>query len=155
MSNRYPAAMAALALLLGAAVSSAAMAATTVVKMKYDEDSGDLYFEPAKVAIEAGDTVVWLQDDADNEHNVAAYPDLIPAGTQPFESQMMTRLGESWSMTFDVEGSYFYHCHPHEAAGMKGLIVVGRESLPEEFRRPETGEMSHGHGDEDGHHGHD
>ncbi|MBT7292348.1 MAG: hypothetical protein HN838_07430 [Rhodospirillaceae bacterium] len=141
------AASAALAALIGLGVSTAAQADTTVVKMKFDEDSGDFLFEPAKVMINPGDTVVWLQDDADNEHNVAAYPNLIPEGAQPFESQMMTRVGESWSMTFDTEGSYFYHCHPHEAAGMKGLIVVGRESLPEEFRKPEAGDMSHDHGD--------
>ena len=144
------AASAALALLIGVAVSTVATVAyaeTAVVQMKFDEDSGDLYFDPAKVIINQGDTVVWLQVDADNEHNVAAYPSLIPEGTQPFESQMMTRVGESWSMTFDKVGSYFYHCHPHEAAGMKGLIVVGRESLPEEFRKPKAGDMSHDHGD--------
>ena len=144
------AASAALALLIGVAVSTVATVAyaeTAVVQMKFDEDSGDLYFDPAKVIINQGDTVVWLQVDADNEHNVAAYPSLIPEGTQPFESQMMTRVGESWSMTFDKVGSYFYHCHPREAAGMKGLIVVGRESLPEEFRKPKAGDMSHDHGD--------
>jgi len=144
------AASAALALLIGVAVSTVATVAyaeTAVVQMKFDEDSGDLYFDPAKVFINPGDTVVWLQVDADNEHNVAAYPSLIPEGTQPFESQMMTRVGESWSMTFDKVGSYFYHCHPHEAAGMKGLIVVGRESLPEEFRKPKAGDMTHDHGD--------
>jgi len=138
-----------LALMIGAGISAAAKADTAVIKMKFDEDSGDLYFEPAKVTINPGDTVVWLQDDADNEHNVAAYPNLIPEGTQLFESQMMTRVGESWSMTFDRVGSYFYHCHPHEAVGMKGLIVVGRESLPEEFRKAKAGEMSHDHGDGD------
>lgn len=143
------AATAALALAIGAGVSAAAKADTAVIKMKFDEASGDLYFEPAKVTIEPGDTVVWLQDDADNEHNIAAYPNLIPEGTQPFVSQMMTRVGESWSMTFDKVGSYFYHCHPHEAAGMKGLIVVGRESLPEEFRKAKAGDMSHDHGDGD------
>ena len=143
------AATAALALAIGAGVSAAAKADTAVIKMKFDEASGDLYFEPAKVTIEPGDTVVWLQDDADNEHNIAAYPNLIPEGTQPFVSQMMTRVGESWSMTFDKVGSYFYHCHPHEAAGMKGLIVVGRESLPEEFRKARAGDMSHDHGDGD------
>jgi plastocyanin len=141
------AATAALALIIGAGVATAAKADTTVIKMKFDDDSGDHYFEPAKVTINPGDTVVWLQDDVDNEHNVAAYPNLIPEGTEPFESQMMTRVGESWSMTFNQEGSYFYHCHPHEAAGMKGLIVVGRESLPEEFRKAKSGEMSHDHGD--------
>ena len=144
------AATAALAVLIGAGISAASMADTAVVKMKFDEDSGDLYFEPAKLTINPGDTVVWLQDDADNEHNVAAYPSLVPEGTEPFESQMMTRVGESWSMTFDTVGSYFYHCHPHEAAGMKGLIVVGRESLPEEFRKAKAGEMSHDHGDDHG-----
>ena len=148
------AATAALAMLIGASVSTIAVADTTVIKMKFDENSGDLYFEPAKVTIKPGDTVVWLQYDSDNEHNVVAYPNLIPEGTQPFESQMMTRIGESWSMTFDTEGSYFYHCHPHEAAGMKGLIVVGRKSLPEEFRKPKTGDMSHDHGgDGDDDHG--
>ena len=149
MKHRKLAATTVLALMIGAGISTAAMADTAVIKMKFDEDSGDLYFEPAKVTINPGDTVVWLQDDVDNEHNVAAYPNLIPEGVQPFESQMMTRVGESWSMTFDKVGSYFYHCHPHEAAGMKGLIVVGRESLPEEFRKARAGDMSHDHGDGD------
>ena len=147
--NKYAklAAATAVAVSVGAGMSIAAKADTAVVKMKFDEDSGDLYFEPAKITINPGDTVVWLQDDADNEHNVAAYPSFIPEGTEPFESQMMTRVGESWSMTFVKEGSYFYHCHPHEGAGMKGLIVVGRESLPEEFRKATPGDMTHDHGD--------
>ena len=141
------AATVALTLAIGVGAATAAKADTTVVKMKFDEDSGDFIFEPAKLTINPGDTVVWLQDDADNEHNVAAYPSMIPEGTEPFESHMMKRVGESWAMTFTQEGSYFYHCHPHEAAGMKGLIVVGRESLPEEFRKPKAGDMSHDHGD--------
>ena len=148
--NKYGklATTAALALLVGLGVSATAEADTTVVKMKFDEDSGDFLFEPAKVMINPGDTVVWLQDDADNEHNVAAYSDKIPEGTSPFVSPMMGKAGDSWVMTFDAEGSYFYHCHPHEAAGMKGLIVVGRTSLPEEFRKPQDGDMSHAqHGD--------
>ncbi|MBT5677704.1 MAG: plastocyanin, partial [Rhodospirillaceae bacterium] len=57
------AASAALAALIGLGVSTAAQADTTVVKMKFDEDSGDFLFEPAKVMINPGDTVVWLQDD--------------------------------------------------------------------------------------------
>lgn len=125
----------------------AASAETFVVKMKLDDESGEFRFEPAKLEIDPGDTVVWLQADTDNEHNVAAYPDRIPHGTGPFESPMLDELGEAWARTFDVPGSYFYHCHPHEAAGMRGLVVVGRESLPEEFRQPKPSEMSHHHGD--------
>ncbi len=145
--TRYGKLAAAMGFAIAIGVATAAKAETTVIKMKYDDDSGDLYFKPAKVTISPGDTVVWLQDDPDNEHNVAAYPGMIPEGTEPFESQMMKRVGESWAMTFTQVGSYFYHCHPHEAAGMKGLIVVGRESLPEEFRKPKAGDMSHDHGD--------
>lgn len=140
------------ALALGAtSMAGTASAESHVVKMKFDDDSGEVYFEPAKVTVQPGDTVVWIQADADNEHNVAAYPDRIPHGAAPFESPMLEDLGESWARTFDVPGSYFYHCHPHEAAGMRGLVVVGRESLPEEFRRPAPGEMSHDHGEGHGH----
>jgi len=129
-----------------AGLSNTAAAASYVIKMKFNDDTGDLYFEPASLKIQPGDTVVWIQDDEDNEHNIAAYPSKIPAGTDPFLSPMMTKVGETWSQTFTKVGSYFFHCHPHEAAGMRGLIIVGRQSLPEEFRRPEAGEMQHDHG---------
>ena len=129
-----------------AGLSSAALAETYTVKMKFNDDTGDFYFEPANLKIQPGDTVVWIQDDPDNEHNVAAYPDKIPAGTEPFVSPLTDKPGDTWSQTFTKVGSYFYHCHPHEAAGMRGLVVVGRQSLPEEFRRPKPGEMKHDHG---------
>jgi plastocyanin len=113
--------------------------------MTYDEEAGSFAFKLARLEIAPGDTVIWINDDPLNEHNVAAYPDRIPAGPEPFESPMFMRLGESWSATFTVPGSYYYHCHPHEAV-MRGLIVVGRESSPEEFRALEPGEMEHEHG---------
>ena len=145
---------------LAAALPQAASAETVIVKMMFNEDTGDFLFEPARIEIAPGDMVVWRQDDADNEHNVVAYPDRIPAGSEPFEGAMLTKLGETWSLRFDTVGSYFYHCHPHEEAGMRGLVVVGRESLPEEFRQPKAGDMSHDHDgqdadDEDGGHGGD
>jgi plastocyanin len=98
-----------------------------IVRMKFDDETGDLYFAPARLEIAPGDTVTWIQDDDINEHNVAAYPDRIPKGSEPFEGPMLTEKGQSWSATFGVPGSYYYHCHPHEAV-MRGLIVVGRES---------------------------
>jgi len=113
--------------------------------MIYDEATGALACEPARLEIAPGDTVIWINDDPDNEHNVAAYPDRIPQGVEPFESPMFTRPGESWSTTFTMPGSYYYHCHPHEAV-MRGFIVVGHESASEEFRALEPGEMEHEHG---------
>jgi plastocyanin len=134
---------------LAVTLPHAASAETVVVSMKFNEDTGDFVFEPARIVIAPGDTVVWRQDDSDNEHNVVAYPDRIPEGTEPFEGTMLTALGETWRMRFEKPGSYFYHCHPHEEAGMRGLVVVGRESLPEEFREPRAGEATHAHHGQD------
>ena len=54
-------------------------------------------------------------------------------------------------MTFALSGTYRYHCHPHEEVGMKGVIIVDRESRPDEFRKvtsPETHQHSAGSDDD-------
>lgn len=127
-----------------------AAAETYVVVMRIDDATGDFAYQPERLEIEPGDTVVWIQADPDNEHNVAAYPSRIPKRAEPFVSPLMTVPGETWSYTFTVPGSYYYHCHPHEAL-MRGLVVVGRESMPDEFRQSEPGEMSHDHHDDQEH----
>lgn len=127
-----------------------AAAETYVVVMRIDDGTGDFAYQPERLDIEPGDTVIWVQADPDNEHNVAAYPSRIPKGAEPFVSPLMTVPGETWSYTFTVPGSYYLHCHPHEAV-MRGLVVVGRESTPDEFRESEPGEMSHDHGDNQEH----
>lgn len=124
---------------------STANAVEYTIKMKFDDASGRVYFDKSRLAIQPGDTVKWVQDDADNPHNVAAYPTRIPSGTLPFESPMLTKTGEAWSMTFLKEGTYEYHCHPHEAVGMRATIVVGRESTPEEFRKDSHDGGDHKH----------
>ena len=124
---------------------STAYAVEYTIKMKFDAISGRVYFDKSRLVIQPGDTVNWVQDDADNPHNVAAYPTRIPFGTKPFESPMLKKKGEAWSMTFRKEGTYEYHCHPHEAVGMRATIVVGRESTPEEFRKDSHGGREHKH----------
>ncbi len=119
-------------------------AAEYVVKMKFNEDLGKVFFEPMRLEIKLGDRVTWIQEDTDNPHNVVSYPDGIPKAAKLFQSPMMKRRGEQWSMLFDTPGTYKYHCHPHEAVGMKGVVVVERESRPDEIRTPMTGEHSHG-----------
>lgn len=123
---------------------TAANAAVYVIKMKFNQDTGKLNFERASLKIQPGDTVTWVQDDPDNEHNVVAYPSRIPAGTKPFQGPML-KMGTKWSMTFTKVGTYEYHCHPHEAVGMRGTIIVGRASRPDEFRKAKAGEHEHGH----------
>ncbi len=134
---------------LALVLSSAPRAAEYFVKMKFDEDAGKVYFEPRRIDVKLGDIVTWVQQDTDNEHNVVSYPNGIPKGAELFQSRMMKNKGDSWSMKFDRPGTYNYHCHPHEAVGMKGMVVVERESTPEEMRSSRPGEHMHsggGHG---------
>jgi plastocyanin len=114
--------------------------------MKFNEETGAVYFEPRVLKIKSGDTVTWLQEDAVNEHNVVTYPDGIPKGTTLFESPMMYKKGENWSRKFTKSGTYRYHCHPHEAIGMQAIVIVDRESRGDELREARTGEHSHGTG---------
>lgn len=130
--------------MLASAVFATADAAEYVVKMKFDETAGKVFFEPGVLKIKSGDTVTWVQEDNVNEHNVITYPDGIPKGTGMFESPMMRRSGEQWSRTFGKSGTYRYHCHPHEAVGMRGVVIVDRESRPDELRAMQPGEHMHG-----------
>ena len=134
------------AALLTLAALSPASAADYVVEMKSDPVTSLGVFEPKQLTIQPGDKVTWVQKDGYSRHNVAAYPDRIPEGTTPFESPTMSKVGQQWSMTFRKEGTYEYHCHPHEKDGMRGVVIVGRPSRPEELRKLRPGDMYHDHG---------
>ncbi|MCH8863665.1 MAG: hypothetical protein IID51_14345, partial [Proteobacteria bacterium] len=116
-----------------------------IVRMLFDEETGDLLFEPARLEIKSGDTVTWIQVDEFNEHNAVSYPDGIPRGAELFEGPLLNEVGQKYSVTFTTSGTYRYHCHPHEAAGMRGVIIVDRESLAGEFREADPSEV-HDHG---------
>lgn len=125
--------------------SSPAMAEEYIVKMVTDKDAKKVYyFEPEVLKIQPGDTVKWVmvQDDI---HNAVA--DAGPKGAELFSSPMLEEKGQSWSYTFDgKEGTYSYHCHPHAAMGMKGKIIVGKASKPEEMEGS-SGHGKHSHGE--------
>lgn len=127
-------------------VPAAAAAAEYKVRMKFNEETGAVYYEPKVLRIKSGDTVTWVQEDPVNPHNVVTYPNGIPKGAKPFEGPMMAKAGAAWSRTFTKSGTYRYHCHPHEAIGMKAVVIVDRESRPDEFRKAKAGEHSHGPG---------
>jgi plastocyanin len=136
--------IAALGVLIAGAVG--ARSAEYTVRMKFNPDLEKVYFEPARLEIKSGDTVVWIQDDSEHNHNVVAYADGIPEGADFFESPMLRRKGQRWARTFTMSGTYRYHCHPHEDRGMSGIVIVDRPSRPEEFRMPKPGEHIHSGG---------
>lgn len=125
--------------------SIAAEGTDHVISMSFNEDDGTVFFAPDVLLIRSGDTVTWIQEDEFNEHNVVSYPDGIPAGTELFEGPLLNALGQTYSLRFTEPGTYRYHCHPHEEVGMKGVIIVDRESLPGEFRVADPDEV-HEHG---------
>ena len=70
-------------------------------------------FEPATLAVAAGATVRWFNDDA-LPHTVTAADDSWDSGNLP--------PGDSFERRFDSPGTYAYFCSYHP--GMAGTIVV-------------------------------
>jgi len=109
----------------GAESSSAATKPTAVVQM-----TDDWTFEPAKVTIKVGETVLW-ECGKKYSHTVTADPSKaknpddvqIPPGAAAFDSGQI-KPHRTFSHTFVVPGHYRYFCTPHETAGMIGEIEV-------------------------------
>ena len=74
----------------------------------------NLKYDPAKLTIKAGETVVWTNND-DNDHTV------ISDEEGEFGSDNIGR-GETFKHTFKTKGKFAYHCRYHPR--MKGLITV-------------------------------
>lgn len=101
------------------------------IAMEGRPDGSRVWFQPAGIHIQPGDTLRWTNRDASNSHTVTAYhPDIyarplrIPKGAKPWDSDYLLP-NQSFSLTLTEEGVYDYYCVPHEAAGMVGRIVVG------------------------------
>lgn len=88
------------------------------------------YFSPSNLTIQPGDTVTFVnvQDDM---HDVMFVE--VPKGVDEIiMSPMSEKEGDKFSYTFTVPGTYKFHCHPHEALGMEGTLIVGQASKPGE-----------------------
>lgn len=92
---------------------------------------GELIFIPDRLRIQAGQKVRWVLQSgghtATTYHpkNHSLYEARIPEGADPWDSDLLTQKGASFSWTFTAEGVYNYFCRPHESVGMLGAIVVG------------------------------
>jgi plastocyanin len=73
-----------------------------------------LKFNPARITIDAGTTVVWTNYDA------AAHT--VTANDKSFDSGTMQPEGGTWQYTFNRPGTYNYFCAPHPF--MRGVVVV-------------------------------
>lgn len=109
-----------------------AFAKEVIVKEVTDANSGKVYFSPDKLTVQPGDTVTF-ENAQDDMHEVMFIN--VPKGVdEMIMSPMQNKKGEKFSYTFTVPGTYQFHCHPHEAAGMKGTLIVGQASKPGETK---------------------
>jgi plastocyanin len=117
------------------AAAPAPTGATHEVDMEFDGKVAK--FVPADLTIKAGDVVKFVVKSGP-PHNVAFYPDSIPAGAAdvlnkamaetmaPLTGPMKVGLGETYEISFAgaPAGEYKYFCTPHLPFGMKAKITV-------------------------------
>ncbi|TAN27383.1 MAG: hypothetical protein EPN31_12740 [Castellaniella sp.] len=118
-------------LLVSAALLRKAAAADEVeIALSGTANGSEVWFRPRGLLIQPGQTVRWINKDTGNVHTTTAYhpkngkPLRIPQGADSWNSDYLMP-GESFAMTFRVQGVYDYFCIPHEHAGMVGRIIVG------------------------------
>jgi plastocyanin len=123
------------AAMAGTATAAPATGQTHEVKMVGDEKG--YRFEPANITVKQGDAIKFTMVSG-GPHNVAFDEAAIPAAGKaqltanipnaaaPLSSQMLLNPNESITISFAnvAPGAYNYHCTPHLAMGMKGVITV-------------------------------
>ena len=79
---------------------------------------GMLVFEPCELNVDVGEKVTFINNELP-PHNVmfADYQELS-------HGDLMFSAGESFDVTFEKVGDYYFQCDPHAGAGMKGVIHV-------------------------------
>lgn len=107
-------------------------------EVKMIGDAKGYRFDPANITVKAGDGIKF-EVVSGGPHNVAFDPATVPAdakaqldanmGTEKLgelSSALKTNPGEAVTISFAniKPGTYPYHCTPHLALGMKGVITV-------------------------------
>ena len=121
-----------------AATGTLAPITGTIHQVKMIGDAKGYRFEPANITVKKGDGIKWVMVSG-GPHNVAFDPATIPADERSqldanmgadkageLSTNMKMNPGESITISFGniKAGQYPYHCTPHLALGMKGVVRV-------------------------------
>ncbi len=121
-----------------AAAGTTAPITGTTHEVKMVGDAKGYRFEPANITVKSGDGIKFTTVTG-GPHNVAFDPATIPADSKAqldanmgsdkmgeLSSAMKMNPGESITISFGnvKPGTYPFHCTPHLAMGMKGVITV-------------------------------
>jgi len=98
---------------------------------------GNHEFSPADLTVEPGTTVTFEWDAGGHTVTVDSQPDDANwSGVDSTQSE-----GHTLTHTFEVEGTYEYHCQPHKSQ-MQGTITVdGSESISEAIDEDDDGDI--------------
>jgi len=122
----------------GSGAVAAAPVTGKIQEIKMIGDAKGYRFEPANFTVKAGDGAKFVVVSG-GPHNVAFDPATIAGDVKPqldanmgaekmgeLSSALKTNPGESVTISFAniKPGQYPYHCTPHLALGMKGVITV-------------------------------
>jgi plastocyanin len=108
-----------------------------VVVVQMITDATGYRFSPATVSVKQGDRVRWTMVSG-APHNVAFWPDSVPAGAAkrlganmpksiaPLTGPFLMSTNETYEVSFEgvPKGTYRYFCTPHLALGMKAVVRV-------------------------------
>lgn len=84
-------------------------------------DTGLLKFVPATITARPGQKIRWVMNKA-GPHNA-----VFPTAEQLSQTKLLVKPGDSYVTTIPANqapGSYDFHCTPHKAAGMVGVLKV-------------------------------
>ncbi|WP_426964524.1 plastocyanin/azurin family copper-binding protein [Haloparvum alkalitolerans] len=87
--------------------------------------AGDgLAFDPTKIWVDPGTTIVWEWTGAGGDHNVHAVE-----GPASFQSEIVGEEGHTFEYETSEEdvGITHYQCDPHQQVGMHGGLAVGSD----------------------------
>jgi plastocyanin len=109
----------------------------TIHEIKMVGDERGYRYEPADITIKQGDGIKFIMVSG-GPHNIGFDPAELPAGAadvlsanmpnqmSPLQSPFMMNADESYTISFAglPAGKYPYHCLPHLAMNMKGVITI-------------------------------
>ena len=122
-------------------VATPAFTKEYIIKASTDYDAKKQHFySPDRLTIQPGDTVIF--ENAQDEMHDVMFASVPKALNEIIMSQTMEKQGEKFSYTFNVPGTYKYHCHPHEELGMTGILIVGKASTASELKKIGHQEMA-------------
>jgi plastocyanin len=110
--------------------------AEVLVNTARGPDNTEYHFKPHVTRVSVGGTVTWTLESG--SHTATAYhpdndePQLVPDGTEAWDSGTLEEEGETFEHTFETEGVYHYLCKPHEQFGMLATVIVGDPHLDDQ-----------------------